>query len=448
MADFLTFNDTLGLFGLPGTTSLTGSVDVVYGNTPSVTGTLTVGAFGNLGAQTFSNLTITQTGFNAVGTPLYVLSGSNGVTNLSVDYTGMAPATIAAGLSNSLNAPLAAVASAPVIPCFAQGTMIRTQRGEVAVERLKVGDKVVTASGKRQPIRWLGSSTVDCLSHPEPRAVLPIRIAAGAFAPGVPTSDLLLSPGHGVCVSVLEEVLMPAGVLVNGSTVRQIEVDEVTYWHVELESHDIVFSNGLRSESYIDVGNRAFFAGAEGARPDGVADAAALEHYCRPYVADEAVARVVRQRLQTRALALGWTLDASPLAGLHLYADGTILLPQVEGLTARFVVPAGASEVWLQSDVSIPATLFDSVDQRRLGVCLKAIVVDGLHFAADDPMLCVGVHAAEGDGPTRCRWTNGRSLLPATLWDHRDVTSFTVELAGPALPRWVGPAQQPVLRAA
>ena len=91
MADFLTFNDTLGLFGLPGTTSLTGSVDVVYGNTPSVTGTLTVGAFGNLGAQTFSNLTITQTGFNAVGTPLYVLSGSNGVTNLSVDYTGMAP---------------------------------------------------------------------------------------------------------------------------------------------------------------------------------------------------------------------------------------------------------------------------------------------------------------------------------------------------------------------
>ena len=449
----LTFNDALGLVGLAGSATLSGSVGVTYGASPSVTGTLTVSALGVLGAQTYSSLTITQTGFDANGIPTYVLSGTNGVTNLSIDYTGMAPATIAAGVTNSLNVALAGNALAVVtsVVCFAKGTMIRTHRGEVAVEALKIGDKAITASGKRLPIKWLGHNSIDCRSHPEPRAVLPIRIAADAFAPNVPSRDLFVSPGHGILVQVVDEVLMPAGLLCNGTTVQQIEVDHVDYWHVELDGHDILFSNGLRSESYIDVGNRAFFGGVATAKPDGAPSVATLEHYCRPYIVDDALVCAVRQRLQARAMALGWTLDAAPLADLHLVIDGKVQRPEVDGLTARFVVPAGVTEVWLQSESSIPLTLFDSVDARRLGVCLKALDVEGRRIGADDPLLCVGFHAAEGVGPTRCRWSTGHALLPAELWQRREATALAVELAGPALPRWVAPvpdARKPALREA
>ena len=267
----------------------------------------------------------------------------------------------------------------------------------------------------------------------------------------MPSRDLFVSPGHGILVQVVDEVLMPAGLLCNGTTVQQIEVDHVDYWHVELDGHDILFSNGLRSESYIDVGNRAFFGGVATAKPDGAPSVATLEHYCRPYIVDDALVRAVRQRLQARAMALGWTLDAAPLADLHLVIDGKVQRPEVDGLTARFVVPAGVTEVWLQSESSIPLTLFDSVDARRLGVCLKALDVEGRRIGADDPLLCVGFHAAEGVGPTRCRWSTGHALLPAELWQRRGATALAVELAGPALPRWVAPvpdARKPALREA
>ena len=78
--------------------------------------------------------------------------------------------------------------------CFATGTLIRTDRGDVEVERLAVGDLVVTASGAHRPIRWLGHRTIGCRSHPSAADILPIRIAAHAFGSNCPIRDLFVSP--------------------------------------------------------------------------------------------------------------------------------------------------------------------------------------------------------------------------------------------------------------
>ena len=147
-------------------------------------------------------------------------------------------------------------------PCFRAGTAVLTDRGPVLVEALALGDRLVTLSGEPSPIVWIGHRQIDCTRHAEPGKVLPVRIAAHAFAQNSPARDLYLSPDHAVFV---EGVLIPIKQLINGTSIRQIDVDAVTYFHVELEDHDIILAEGLPTETYLDTGDRRSFANAPGA---------------------------------------------------------------------------------------------------------------------------------------------------------------------------------------
>src|SRR5208282_2629202 len=111
--------------------------------------------------------------------------------------------------------------------CFMRGTTILTDLGEVAVEDVHVGDLVRTVLGKAAaPIIWIGQRRVDCTRHPKPKQVWPVCVAAGAFGPGRPHSDLWLSPDHAVYV---EGVLIPVRYLINGCTIMQVPAERVTY---------------------------------------------------------------------------------------------------------------------------------------------------------------------------------------------------------------------------
>ena len=366
---------------------------------------------------------------------------SNGVTD---DLTLTAPGSTTGFLAQADGA-----GGTDVIVCFAAGTLIRTVRGDsvqdLAVETLAVGDHVVTASGARRPIRWLGHRAVDCRRHPRPNEVMPVRVAAHAFGHERPARDLWVSPGHALCVDAVGEVLIPAGALVNGSTVTQERVDGVTYWHVELDSHDILLAENMPCESYLEMGNRPFFAGSEATALHGSPDAPVATHaeFCRPFHQDGPVVTFVRERLAARAPDLGWRLEQAPWADLHLRADGRRLDPEVRDLSARFVLPADAEDVWLVSDTSVPAEVGVAPDLRPLGVCIGGLVVDDgfgapRTIAADHPLLCAGFHDLE-DGPQR--WTAGRARLPAELWDGcRGSFFLRVDLTRPTLPRWRAPA--------
>ena len=100
----------------------------------------------------------------------------------------------------------------------AAGTRIATPDGEVAVEALRPGDHVRLASGGGADVRWVGHRRVWCDRHPRPHGVFPVRIRAGAFAPGQPARDLLLSPDHAVFA---DGVLIPMRCLLNGATISQ-----------------------------------------------------------------------------------------------------------------------------------------------------------------------------------------------------------------------------------
>jgi hypothetical protein len=183
--------------------------------------------------------------------------------------------------------------------CFCSGTRIRTIRGEVCVEDLAVGDLAVTASGAPRPIVWIGHRTIASPSTEQQ----PVRVRAGAFGEELPARDLRLSHGHAVCVDALGEVLIPVGELVNETTIVREEVAEVTYWHVELESHDVLLAEGLACESYLDTGNRAFFGRVYGRLPRIDCDRT-LADSCRPFMADGPIVAAIRDRLASRADAI------------------------------------------------------------------------------------------------------------------------------------------------
>ena len=193
-----------------------------------------------------------------------------------------------------------------VTACYTTGTRIRTADGERPVEDLAVGDLIVTAFGDLRAIVWLGHRTVDCRRHPRPRETFPIRIAAHAFGQDKPARDLCVSPGHAICVDVMGGVLVPAGALVNGTTIVPVEVDTVTYWHVELEQHDIILAENLPAESYLEMGNRSFFADADIVTLAASPDARVRTHadFCRPFVAEGPMVEAVKARLREQAARL------------------------------------------------------------------------------------------------------------------------------------------------
>jgi hypothetical protein len=139
---------------------------------------------------------------------------------------------------------------------FAAGTRILTARGEIAVEILSIGDAVETVSGVFRPLVFLGRRRVECARHPEPRHVCPVRVRAGAFADGLPSRDLRLSPNHAV---YLDDVLIPIRSLVDGMTIVQETIDEVVYWQVELPEQNVIFAEGLPCDSCPDAEGRTAF---------------------------------------------------------------------------------------------------------------------------------------------------------------------------------------------
>jgi len=182
------------------------------------------------------------------------------------------------------------------VACYAIGTLILTETGEVAVEALAIGDRLVTASGKLRPVRWIGHRRY--AGRFVSRAVLPIRIAAGALGNGVPRRNLLVSPKHAM---LLDGLLIPAEHLVDGTTIRQLDrAETVDYVHVELDSHDVILAEGAPSETFVDDGNRAMFYNAQdhAERYPHAPRADAL--YCAPRVESGYLLEAVRVRLATR----------------------------------------------------------------------------------------------------------------------------------------------------
>ncbi|WP_235216093.1 Hint domain-containing protein [Ruegeria halocynthiae] len=163
------------------------------------------------------------------------------------------------------------------VPCFAAGTLIETAQGPVCVEDLQVTDQILTYDNGYKPICWIGSrslSRAELDAHPR---LKPILIRADALGAGYPKQDLIVSPQHRILVSSAvamrmfdcEDVLIPAKKLLSldGVEVLQDTFDGIEYFHLLLDAHEIIWSNGAPTESLF-IGPEALKAVSEEAQQE------------------------------------------------------------------------------------------------------------------------------------------------------------------------------------
>ena len=146
----------------------------------------------------------------------------------------------------------------PETPCFIPGTRIATPTGEIAVEQLEVGNRIVTRDNGIQTIRWVGHRRFggrELASHPH---LYPILVRAGSLGDGLPERDMKLSPNHRVLVTSDHtalyfedrEVLASAKHLVNNRGVFEVESLGITYVHFLFDQHEVVLADGCWCESF------------------------------------------------------------------------------------------------------------------------------------------------------------------------------------------------------
>lgn len=217
-------------------------VDVLANDIKAVGSTLTITQINGINVvagQTVTLATGQQVKLNANGT--FTVIGDGNVETATFSYT----------VKDNLGHTDTAFVTVNSVPCFVAGTRILTAEGEVTVDSLRPGDLVFTQDDGPQPLRWIGRRTV-----PATGDHAPIHIAAGTFGPH---RALRLSPQHRVLIrdSLAEllfgcaEVLVAAKDLVNDHSVRTLEGGTVDYVHLMFDRHQVVFAEGLATESFL-----------------------------------------------------------------------------------------------------------------------------------------------------------------------------------------------------
>ncbi len=363
------------------------------------------------------------------------LGGSNKVIfsqnagSYSVRTSGSTTYVTDGGVTDTLNnIQLLQFADLQEAPCFADGTLILTEDGEIAVGQLRPGMRAVTldpVTGARglSAIVWIGRRTVDVGRCAHPALAAPVVFVRDSIGPGAPSRDLVVSPDHAVFV---DGMLIAAHRLVNGRSIRQDRTPRcITYWHVELAAHAVLVADGLPAESYLASGNRHRFT-----RARGMPAVSGAQQPCVPYVTDSRRLEPVWRRYADRAgvAAMPETRRDEKHAPTPTLVVGARTLKLIESSAGRLSVPiprdAAGQVATLCADATCPADRMPwEGDRRKLGLPIRRILAQGpggtTDVAIDAPHLTAGWWPPERDGAGQVfRWSGQAAslALPPETW--------------------------------
>ena len=236
-----------------------------------------------------------ETGASYLGNRL-VLDGSGGPVSLDLPgFTSSAQFNIV----DDTNTDTTTITQA----CYCRGTLVQTKTGPRCVEELEIGDEVMTASGRLRPIKWIGCRSYAGRFIAGRKDILPVCIKAGALADQVPARDLWISPNHAMYFNGAGGgVLVEAKDLVNDVSIVHAErIERVEYFHIELETHDVIVAEGALSETFIDDDSRGLFHNAQEYRRLYAQETVVPAHYCAPRLDGGYELETIRQRIARRA---------------------------------------------------------------------------------------------------------------------------------------------------
>jgi Ca2+-binding RTX toxin-like protein len=210
------------------------------------TGTAGLGDFidGDEGGDDYDTLNLTGAG------PLRVIYDPMNAENGIVEFLD--------GVGGPVKGTLTFKNIENVIPCFTPGTLVATPRGELPVEELRAGDRVITRDNGIQQIRWVGKRALNRAELAAAPHLRPVLIRAGSLGNGLPERDTLVSPNHRMLVTndrtalffEEHEVLVAAKHLVDNKGILPVEVLGTSYLHFMFDRHEVVLANGAWTESF------------------------------------------------------------------------------------------------------------------------------------------------------------------------------------------------------
>lgn len=156
----------------------------------------------------------------------------------SITLTGVSPA----------KAQAAGALQAMGVPCFVQGSRILTPHGPVPIKDLAVGDLVLTAGGRAEPILWHGIRRVTAARLAAAPHLRPIRLRPRADGQA---RALKLSRQHGVFLAAAPGLLRAAHLAAFSDLAHVVKADrDVIYHHILLPKHSVIRAEGWLVESF------------------------------------------------------------------------------------------------------------------------------------------------------------------------------------------------------
>lgn len=124
------------------------------------------------------------------------------------------------------------------------GTTIMTLDGEMPIEHLSVGDRVITRDSGMSVVTGITSKTT---------TMQPIRIKAGSLGHTRPDRDMLVTPGVNLHIRDWRaEALfgttsasVAAERLVDGEFLAPTEARKVTVYHIQFDREHIIYADGI-----------------------------------------------------------------------------------------------------------------------------------------------------------------------------------------------------------
>lgn len=199
---------------------------------------------------------------NLLGSPVPVVAFEAGGETYLQYPEGLPPSALDALVSGSSLLVTFDISADPyVLPCFVEGTMILTDKGERPIEEIEAGDTVLTHFGRPERVQWVGKRTIPLGSAvlPNRNRLLPLRFPKDCFGPGVPHTDLFVSRQHRILLegahvemnTGFDKAFAPAHHFAGELAHVVRNARSVSYYHILCDRHVVLRANGVPAESML-----------------------------------------------------------------------------------------------------------------------------------------------------------------------------------------------------